>query len=102
MDVVSEVELLPKTPPSRSCNPAVDDSHPEDFSMHNFITVVGRYFRIRDDYQNLCSPAYSKQKGFCEDLDKGKYSLPLIHVLAYTNIKMQLEAILLERKKKDV
>ncbi|EPE34883.1 Terpenoid synthase [Glarea lozoyensis ATCC 20868] len=94
MDAESEVKLLPKALPSSGCNSELD----KEFPMHNLITLIGRFFQIRDDYQNLCSPDYTKQKGFCEDLDEGKYSLPLIHALVQTNIKTQIEKVLLERK----
>ncbi|KAF5024597.1 hypothetical protein F66182_3360 [Fusarium sp. NRRL 66182] len=54
------------------------------------VTLWGQYFQIRDDYMNLVDTNYSQQKGFCEDLDEGKYSLPLIHA-----VKSNQEGVLL-------
>jgi len=42
------------------------------------IKNIGRFFQIRDDYINLTSPKYWREKGFCEDLDEKKVS----HVFA--------------------
>lgn len=33
---------------------------------------------MRDDYLNLQDDGYSEQKGFCEDLDEGKFSYPIV------------------------
>jgi geranylgeranyl pyrophosphate synthase len=41
--------------------------------------LVGRCYQIRDDYMNLQGVEYSKQKGFCDDLDEGKFSYPVVH-----------------------
>ncbi|KAJ5703678.1 hypothetical protein N7493_011603 [Penicillium malachiteum] len=52
-----------------------------NISPDPFVLQLGRYFQVRDDYQNLLSDEYSSQKGFCEDLDEGKISLPIIYTI---------------------
>ncbi|KAH7051136.1 geranylgeranyl pyrophosphate synthase [Macrophomina phaseolina] len=42
--------------------------------------LFGRFFQIRDDYMNFGD--YAAQKGFCEDLDEGKFSYPVVYCLA--------------------
>ncbi|VUC25193.1 unnamed protein product [Clonostachys rosea] len=61
-------------------------------------SLFGRYFQIRDDYQNLTSDDYTNQKGFCEDLDEGKYSLPLILALTRSLRKGQINSLLVQRR----
>jgi geranylgeranyl pyrophosphate synthase len=43
---------------------------------------------------------YAMQKGFCEDLDEGKFSLPLIHALGHTDKGLQLRGLLRQRRQK--
>ena len=50
-----------------------------------FCVMFSYFFQIRDDYINLTSPAYWKEKGFCQDFDEEKISYI---VMFYVNQKM--------------
>ncbi|PHH80665.1 hypothetical protein CDD80_345 [Ophiocordyceps camponoti-rufipedis] len=44
----------------------------------NLARLLGRWYQVRDDYMNLKGGGYTSQKGFCEDLDEGKLSYPIL------------------------
>ena len=82
----------------------VSEKVPND-DLNPFSCLIGRFFQIRDDYQNLASADYAKQKGFAEDLDEGKYSFTLIHCIQtlesepkLTGDAMQSRALLMKRR----
>ena len=57
---------------------------------------IGLYFQIRDDYANLVSEEYEKNKSFAEDLSEGKFSFPIIHGFREEK-DSQIQAILRQR-----
>ncbi|PWY86718.1 geranylgeranyl pyrophosphate synthetase [Aspergillus heteromorphus CBS 117.55] len=59
-------------------------THPTKPSdLNNLMMLFGRFFQIRDDYANLVVDQYQESKGFCEDLDEGKWSFILLHALEH-------------------
>ncbi|KAJ1972464.1 hypothetical protein H4R35_004662 [Dimargaris xerosporica] len=66
----------------------------------DFVPLVdhlGVYFQVRDDYMNLRSTQYSTNKGYCEDIQEGKYSFPVIHSIHTDTANHQLTSILKQR-----
>ncbi|KAF3083605.1 hypothetical protein TWF102_000627 [Orbilia oligospora] len=50
-----------------------------NLNLDNLAYMVGQYFQIRDDFMNLTNTDYTGLKGFCEDLDEGKFSYLVVH-----------------------
>nr|AFO69286.1 geranylgeranyl diphosphate synthase [Periglandula ipomoeae] len=61
------------------------------------IDTLGILFQIRDDYQNLQSDLYNKNKGYCEDITEGKFSYPVIHSIRSRPGDLRLINILKQR-----
>ncbi|KAL5334344.1 isoprenoid synthase domain-containing protein [Aspergillus crustosus] len=72
-------------------------SLPLDTALLRLLTLTGRYYQIRDDYLNLTSADYTTKKGFCEDFDEGKFSLPLIHLLQNTPHPDRITSVIYNR-----
>ncbi|KAJ5648150.1 Terpenoid synthase [Penicillium lividum] len=51
---------------------------PASDRLSTLARLLGRWYQIRDDYMNLQGEEYSKAKGFCEDLEEGKMSYPIV------------------------
>ncbi|KAK4164713.1 isoprenoid synthase domain-containing protein [Cladorrhinum sp. PSN259] len=66
--------------------------------IDSLVSQVGIYFQIRDDYQNLNSDEYANQKGFCEDLDEGKLSFPLVRYLNTAKDTLQVREVMQQRR----
>ncbi|CAO1597561.1 geranylgeranyl pyrophosphate synthetase [Xanthoria calcicola] len=45
------------------------------------IDLLGLIFQIQDDYLNLTSQPMASAKGYCDDLEEGKFSFPVIHAI---------------------
>lgn len=61
------------------------------------VNIIGLIFQIRDDYMNLHSSEYSRNKGLCEDLTEGKFSFPIIHAIRNNPTNLQLLNILKQK-----
>ncbi|KEF51334.1 uncharacterized protein A1O9_12684 [Exophiala aquamarina CBS 119918] len=65
------------------------------------VNLMGLIFQICDDYLNLSSTIYTKNKGLCEDLTEGKFSFPVIHSIRSNPGNLQLINILKQKTTDD-
>ncbi|KAI0399340.1 geranylgeranyl pyrophosphate synthetase [Xylaria palmicola] len=72
-------------------------SAPPPLDCVPLVNVLGIIFQIQDDYRNLASPDYGRNKGFCEDLTEGKFSFPIIHSIRANPRDHQLLSILQQK-----
>ncbi|RYC55457.1 hypothetical protein CHU98_g10747 [Xylaria longipes] len=55
--------------------------------IRRLVVLFGRFYQLHDDYISVQSPTKGRSQwhkpaaSWCEDLDEGKYTLPVIHLL---------------------
>eukprot|EP00906_Rhabdomonas_costata_P032100 RCo045250 len=74
-----------------------DDPQGRTIDLNPIVDDFAVYFQIRDDYMNLQSTEYGKNKDFCEDITEGKYSFPMIHHISCAKDDQKLQKILRQR-----
>ncbi|KAL8992648.1 MAG: hypothetical protein Q9169_006937 [Polycauliona sp. 2 TL-2023] len=52
-----------------------------DVDLVPLADLLGLIFQIQDDYLNLTSLPMASAKGYCDDLEEGKFSFPVIHAI---------------------
>jgi len=72
-----------------------------DVDYLDLVNFMGLIFQIRDDYMNLQSDQYAKNKGFAEDLTEGKFSFPIIHSIRANPSNTQVINILRQHSQDD-
>lgn len=70
-------------------------------NLVTLVNLIGLTYQIRDDYMNLQSEQYLKNKGFCEDLTEGKFSFPIIHSIRSDPSNKQILNILKQQTKEE-
>ncbi|KAK6525457.1 hypothetical protein TWF694_005593 [Orbilia ellipsospora] len=71
----------------------------KDINLDKLAYLIGQYFQIRDDNMNLTNTIYIDQKGFCEDLDEGKFSYLIVHAWNTSTDKGKLQSLFEARGK---
>ena len=61
------------------------------------VNELGLMYQVMDDYLNLQSSDYHRNKSFCEDLTEGKYSFPVVHSIMTAEGNSALQNILKQR-----
>ncbi|XP_063915575.1 terpene synthase-like [Zophobas morio] len=62
----------------------------------NFLDKIGLFIQVYDDYLNLHNPKYATVRIFCDDLDEGKLSYPIIHAIRSPRNDHRLLSILVQ------
>lgn len=61
------------------------------------VNLLGIIYQIKDDYLNLKHNQYFANKGYCEDLQEGKFSFPVIHAIRFDTGNQEVINILKQK-----
>ncbi|KAM0413825.1 hypothetical protein ACHAPD_007066 [Fusarium lateritium] len=74
----------------------------QDININNFITVLGRYYQILNDFQDITDTALGKiSLSDKDDLDQGTFTLTLIHALNEQEKAGKTELIEIMKSRRD-